>query len=97
MAAAVAPSTSDPALAGRGAGRSTVDAAADAAASAVEASLTRVCWQRIELGAAAGGHRGRALVMGIRHRRPVTVVVSLEVAAVLRQRGLRTVIRRVGA
>lgn len=70
-------------------------APAVAAADAIERSVTRLCWQRIELGPAPGGHRAR--VMGIRHRRPVTVAVSLEVAAVLRQRGLRTVIRRVEA
>ncbi len=70
-------------------------APAVAAADAIERSVTRLFWQRVELGPAARGHRAR--VMGTRHRRPVTVVVSLEVAAVLRQRGLRTVIRRVEA
>ena len=57
-------------------------------------AFRRVSWQRIEVDGAGGG---RGLVTGVRHRLPSTVEVPLEVAMVLRRRGVRSVIRRVEA
>lgn len=82
MATAVASSTTPrPGAADR--------AGAVAAADAIERSVARLCWQRIEL-----GRRPQAVVMGVRHRRPVSFGVTLEVAAILRRRGVTTVVRR---
>lgn len=56
-------------------------------------TFRRVSWQRIELDGAGGG---RGLVTGLRHRLPATVEVPLDVALVLRRRGVRSVIRPAG-
>ncbi|MGH9188299.1 MAG: hypothetical protein ACRD0U_21225 [Acidimicrobiales bacterium] len=62
---------------------------AEQAADALERSVGRLCWQRIE--------PGRAVVMAIRRRRIVELPVSTAVAEVLRRRGLRTVLRSTAA
>jgi hypothetical protein len=57
-------------------------------------TFRRLAWQRIEV---APDGTGRGLVTGTRHRLPTTVEVPLDVALVLRRRGVRTVIHRLGS
>lgn len=56
-------------------------------------TFRRLSWQRIEV---RPDGSGRGLVTGLRHRLPTTVEVPLDVAMVLRRRGVRSVIRRHG-
>ena len=55
-------------------------------------SFRRLSWQRIEV---RPDGSGRGLLTGMRHRLPTTVEVPLDVALVLRRRGVRSVVRRV--
>ena len=65
---------------------------ADIRADRLVRTFRRVSWQRIEVDPDG---EGRGLVTGLRHRLPTTVEVPLDVAMVLRRRGVRSVIRRV--
>lgn len=65
---------------------------ADARADRLVRTFRRLSWQRIEVDAEGSG---RGLVTGLRHRLPATVEIPLDVALVLRRRGVRTVVRRV--
>lgn len=67
---------------------------AETRADRIVHTFRRLSWQRIEVGPDGAG---RGLVTGLRHRLPATVEVPLDVAVILRRRGVRTVIHRTGA
>jgi hypothetical protein len=67
---------------------------AEAQADRLVRTFRRVSWQRIEVTSSGDG---RGLVTGVRHRLPCTVEVPLDVAMVLRRRGVQSVVRQVAA
>jgi hypothetical protein len=69
-------------------------ASAETRADQLVRTFRRVSWQRIEL---RDDGSGRGVVTGQRHRLPTTVEVPLDVALILRRRGVRSVVRRVDA
>ena len=70
-------------------GQLTRHEAPSAQAARILRAFRHVSWVRIDQAA------GRALVVGIRHRLPVSLEVPVAVAAELQRRGVRTVVRGV--
>lgn len=73
---------------------STTDPAVITRAESVLASFGRVVGQRIVLDRSG---RPRCMLLGVRHRRPVSCTVGLGVARELQRRGVPTVIAAEGA